>query len=262
MPFRLDLNTVYPFLKENIFFDMSAAEGTALYRILKENSYENETTAVIYFILKKIKPKLFLDVGANIGFYSALVKKIDSSISVIAIEPSPSLSKVAKNFCISNDVRVDVKTLALGEKKGRCSFYISKSDCSNSLREGFREAKEIIDVDVDTINSLLVDYNPEACLLKVDTETTEGDVLLGGSEWINKNRPFIICEVLYGLEDPRIPIFLKNINYFPYQILKEGIFLNENVNGEITYKQRDYLFSPEVLTSNEINEINSIIRSI
>src|SRR5690606_17488818 len=96
---------------------------------------------------------------------------------------------------------------------GRASLYISaRSDSSNSLRKDFRKAKGVIDVPVSTIDEVL-DFQHGSVVIKIDTESTEPDVLRGAQQSLTKLRPWIICEVLAGRVEADLMEILRPHGY-------------------------------------------------
>lgn len=247
--------------------NLSEAEGSYIYTVIKRDglsAYEPETIATLVTLLERSgENKCFVDIGANIGLYSLIVKALfGENVSVTAFEPAPALFETVTKLMAANSLKLDVGSCALGAEKGTAKFYISKSDCSNSLKEGFREAKEVVDVTISTLDTELQHIYRPGTIVKLDTETTEGDVLSGGMEWVKKNRPWIVCEVLYNLEDPRIPNLLKPLGYHFYHLSKQGPVKSDTIVGEKTFKQRDWLLAPELLTEEIEDRIISLTTRI
>jgi FkbM family methyltransferase len=204
-----------------------------------------------------------VDVGANIGFYSAIVAAFfGPDASVIAFEPAPILNRICANLFKLNGLLVDLRSCALGAEEKVAPFYISPSDVSNSLAEGFRQAKDIVEVRVARFDAELADIHRQGAVLKIDTESTEGDVLKGAELWIARNRPWIVCEVLHKLEDPRISTILTALRYKFYHIRPSGLCEASEIAGEKTYKLRDWLFAPHPIAPTTERRIAELYRQI
>ena len=66
----------------------------------------------------------FVNVGANIGYYSCVAKKFNPNISVHGFEPMPSASKYFKNNCTINGFDdIKVHQTALTNFKGEAIFH-------------------------------------------------------------------------------------------------------------------------------------------
>jgi|SRR3989344_1060277 len=76
----------FNFKEVNFLLDLTSPPQFSIYR---QKLYEPETAQKIYSLLKP--GDVFIDIGANFGFFSLLAcKKMKNSGLVIAIEPSPS----------------------------------------------------------------------------------------------------------------------------------------------------------------------------
>jgi hypothetical protein len=80
-------------------------------------------------------------------------------------------------------------------------------------------------------------------LMKIDTETTEPDVLLGAKDILRKDQPNIICEVLKGrAEGQKLREILQPFGYKFYLLTPEGPVEKEEIEGHPEFL--NYLFSP------------------
>jgi FkbM family methyltransferase len=116
-------------------------------------------------------------------------------------EPNKTAYDLIKENC-SSDENIHVYNIALSNTTGKSNFYLTqKQDCSslrcpNELilkdRDDITTYKEI-EVDVDLLDNILghlthIDY------LKLDTQGSEYEVLLGASELLKRTK-HIKCEV-------------------------------------------------------------------
>jgi hypothetical protein len=108
-------------------------------------------------------------------------------------------------------------------------------------------------VSVITVDRFVRENNLEAVdLVKIDTESTEPDVLRGMIETITRHHPSIICEVLkdrgseQSLED-----ILRPLGYNFYLLTPDGPELREHVVGHPAWL--NYLFT--TLTEDEVSKL-------
>tara|TARA_R110000850_G_scaffold102932_3_gene212669 strand:- start:3319 stop:5031 length:1713 start_codon:yes stop_codon:yes gene_type:complete len=247
--------------RQNIL-NLEPARGTFVHKTILADGlvgYEPETLSTILALLEETNDPMFVDVGANIGLYSTLVAAIfGDRAKIVAFEPTPKLAAICSEIFTINNLNVDLRALALASEPGTADFYISPTDTSSSLREGFRKATDTIQVEVSTMDTEMLGNIRPRVVAKIDTESTEGDVIEGGQEWIKACRPWIICEVLYKLEDQRIPDFFKSIGYKFYHIGEDGLVEAELISGEQNYKFRDWLLAPEELQNHQRTRISKI----
>jgi FkbM family methyltransferase len=187
-----------------------------------------------------------LDIGANIGIYAGLASTL-SDREVYAFEPMPQLADEARNFASDNGLAFWTDSVALGAENGEATFYLSDStDSSNSLAEGFRQSSKQIQVKVQTVDDYVAQTGIRPAIMKIDTETTEPDVLAGATETIAKCRPWILCEVLAGRVETRLTEVLAPFGYHWYHINGQVPHAETNeIVGDPTHEHLMWLFTPE-----------------
>jgi FkbM family methyltransferase len=148
-------------------------------------------------ILKNIHGDCFYDVGANVGFYSLLLRH--NFRQVYAVEPVPAnIRRLNRGLSIRFVRNVRVIPAALSDKNGKSTFYVNSDSrtiinnlSASSLFEKFEfrscdhapdrtYAGSPISVDTMTFDSLLSE--PKADLVKIDVEGAEFLVLEGMRE--------------------------------------------------------------------------------
>ncbi len=211
-------------------------------------SYEPEVFSIIGALIETSAPPVrVLDIGANVGVFSlSMAALFGDTVRVTAFEPMPELAAFLKTAAARNKVTVEVKQMALGTRDEQAKFYLSsQSDASNSLNESFRAHRGVIDVEVRKLDSLSEMDHAGAYVLKLDTESTEPDVLAGARAFIAKHRPPIICEVLANRTEQQIEKFFREVEYIPIHITDDPAWDGATtVVGDSTYKHRDWLFLP------------------
>jgi FkbM family methyltransferase len=208
--------------------------------------YEPEGLACFLAAAGVAGPGAVLDIGANVGIYAALAAALTQR-EVRAFEPMPSLVDAARKFASDNGLGFTTELLALGAENGSASLYLSpNSDTSNSLAAGFRDSASHIEVPVETLDSYVARTGVVPAVMKVDTETTEPDVLAGAAATIVKHRPWILCEVLAGRVEDRLTEVLEPLNYYWYPVTGDVPYeAAEKIAGDETYTHLMWLFAPE-----------------
>ncbi|NEQ71639.1 MAG: FkbM family methyltransferase [Okeania sp. SIO2C9] len=234
---------------EDKTLNFSGAESTIVGKTVLQSglaSYESLTLATCITLLKQSPNKVFFDIGANIGIYSLVCAKAVPNIIVHAFEPVPNLANIFSNLIELNKIdNIFLHQVALGDKCGIAQMYISaRSDASNSLRKGFRPAKEVVEVELDTLSNIC-QTNSIPSVIKIDTESTEPDVIAGGINLIKSARPFMICEVLAGRTENALMEVLSPLNYTYYHLDKRELgSAKEVIKGDRSHECRDWLFCP------------------
>jgi FkbM family methyltransferase len=224
-------------------------ERTYVTRLLAESGlagYEPDTLACFLAAIEERGFAPVFDVGANIGVFSWLAAAVTPA-TIVAFEPTPDLAAQMRGICASNGLAVTVEEVALGAAAGRAELYLSdQTDSSNSLRAGFRPSHRSVSVPVVTIDDYAARTGTTPAVLKIDTESTEPDVLRGAAELLAASRPWIICEVLAGRTEADLTAILGPLDYAWYRIDGPGPLERRAViEGDRSYTHMNWLFAPE-----------------
>ena len=130
--------------------------------------------------------------------------------------------------------------------KPRSSFDGDANALQSALSYDFMRSAEMIcsfPVSVITVDSFVRENAIEGVdLVKIDTESTEPQVLLGMIETIRRDQPAIICEVLKGRASEKLLAqILRPLGYRFYLLTPDGrwsvIELKAILNGSIIFSQ-------------------------
>lgn len=151
-------------------------------------------------------PGVFLDVGANTGFYSLVAVASDPRTSAIAYEPVPTIAELLRaNLRLNGgSKRVTVEELAIGDRSGRATLHLPPPqldgtiETSASLESDFKEAiASSFEVRTSTLDDAWRSQGePAVTMVKVDVEGSEAKVLRGADAVIGTCRPVLSIEVL------------------------------------------------------------------
>ena len=147
----------------------------------------------------------FIDIGANIGFYSVLAKRISPQIEVLSFEPVPALCHQNRLFHACNGLYANIRQIAVSDTDGRAKLYqpiegSADETSASTLTVGSwqaRKAHRELTVETAKLDTLLSNRSMHGPVtLKIDVEDHEAAVFRGAVETIRKFRPFIVCEIL------------------------------------------------------------------
>jgi FkbM family methyltransferase len=239
---------------DNIELDFTAARQTSVGRkAIDGKGFEPEVADLLLWLFHDSRHGLFIDVGSNIGYFPLMLgqyaKLRGLDLLIYAHEPLPLLQELSRELQRVNDVPYNLRGSALSDSVGTADFYVSSvSDSSNSLVAGFRKEKEVITVQLNTLdNAYLRLFDSEAfdvSVVMIDVETAEPAVLRGARKAIMKHRPTIICEVLAGRTEKDISEFLASVDYSAYRFDGAEWVLETTLFGDRTYRYRDWMFLP------------------
>jgi FkbM family methyltransferase len=198
-----------------IYCNTEKAIGRAIY---KNGVYELPTSELIWRLLKNSPNALFVDVGANIGYYSLLARKrLGNSGTVIAFEPLPEIfEKLTINV---QGKRVETNQYAVSSIKGQAKLSIPEGSESNDGISTLQDCANAVDsVIVQTI-SLDTFLDKEIYILKIDVEGHEYNALLGAKLMLLHGK---IKNIIFEDHDIENSDVAKLLNSFGYKILSIG----------------------------------------
>lgn len=207
-----------------------------LTQLLFWDGYKNFEYSDIFEKLSK-KTNTFLDIGANIGYYSLLGAKSNPNLKVFAFEPAFGPKHfLNKNIELNNFSKsITAFNVALSNTIGEIDFYEVESlkykyINFNLAGEGNAGTKKTSrnfiknTVKATTLNQFIESNNIENIdLIKIDTEGTEIDILISGKDIIQKHQPIIICETLYDTIENELDIYFSALEYDFYNHIENGL---------------------------------------
>ena len=217
-------------------------------------SYEAPLPEVIVKLCRGWKP-VFLDVGANTGYYSLLAVAAGAS-HVFAYEPVPSIHKIFTGNIAESamDGQITLHDQGVGETKGSFVLYLPEAghgliETSASLNRDFRASHSAeFTVEVTTLDAIGEDHaaklDGQQVLMKIDVETLEPQVISGGAQFIQTHRPVIAVEILPGSDIAFFDRFCAEQNY-QHMWLRPGQAFELSSRGiEASLQHRDHLLIP------------------
>jgi len=166
-------------------------------------SYETDVIDVLRRILRP--GDIFVDVGANVGYLSAVaLELVGEHGQVHAFEPVPRYFRRLERLAAANPrYSLHVNPVALGSETGAASIAVTSLPNIgwNTMVPSFMSAEgtlETITVPVTTLSDYLDGHAlVEVALVKIDTEGFELPVLRGFRRFLSacERRPVIVAEV-------------------------------------------------------------------
>lgn len=185
--------------------------------------YEPESVAAVLAASDCAGPGAIYDIGANIGVF-AVAAAAATTRDVLAFEPVPDLAEVARRTAEVNRLtRLSVHELAFSDRSGTALFFVSAvSDASSSLNATHRPHARSMEVTLSTVDHFVAQAPRHVpAVLKIDTETTEPDVVRGALATLSEHRPWIVCEVLRDAPARMLTELLEPLGYSYARITPE-----------------------------------------
>jgi FkbM family methyltransferase len=196
--------------------------------------YEKELGETLIKLLKQ--NDIFLDIGANIGYFSLLAAK--NGANVFAFEPAKQLfEKLEKNISINGNVNAAPFNVAVGELSEEKDLFLSGPDNlgMSSLQKpenysGNSQRVKVVSIDEWFENSGL----PGIQVIKIDVEGSELAVLKGMKKVLEIHKPVLLIEVnhetlsLFGLSPHDIYSYLNQFNFESFTISEEATLIKSS----------------------------------
>ncbi len=148
---------------------------------------------------------VFVDIGANTGFYALLASAAGAS-RVHAFEPAREIhAMLLDNVRLSGaEATVEASEMALSDFSGQTDFFVPVNErtveTSASLDGSFREGSVRRTVQVGTVDGVLLERLQAAgaalVVFKIDVENCEHLVLAGMPATLASLRPLLVLELL------------------------------------------------------------------
>lgn len=193
------MTSLFEYLKELILFPFAAFSLRRARRLIVESSsfIEHDEIDIISRLLIdstnkihfKNRPKVFFDVGANVGIYTELFRRED--FKVLAIEANKDIAlKLRSENIFSN---VSVYNCAISSGYESLLFYQHYDHGLSSLKgTNTEQVKEVYEIDCYPLDHFIY-LTP--LFIKVDVEGAELDVLKGMARILDYVKPICLFEV-------------------------------------------------------------------
>ncbi|CAJ1456405.1 unnamed protein product [Effrenium voratum] len=143
---------------------------------------------------------LVLDIGMNIGWYTALAASFQKN--VVAFEPNPAPLEFGKKTVDLNGWSSHVRIVNAGLSQDKAPFYVDATLSKSGTRSANRKADaKSVKVPSHRLDDL-IDPGAEICFLKADCQGCEGDAFLSGSQLLGAgNIKVVMLESSASVQD-------------------------------------------------------------
>lgn len=184
-------------------------------------------------IKKMLRPgDVFLDIGANVGYFSLLAAAIQPRCRIFSFEPVKDLfEKLEQNIFLNQIKNINAVNAATGEVDEERKLFLSGSD--NLGMSSFQEPENFSGMK-ETVKVISIDHWFESSglskidLLKLDVEGSELATLKGMKEVLQNQRPALIVEVnpetlsMFTLKPDDIYDYLNKLNFDGFIVSEFG----------------------------------------
>lgn len=207
------------------------SDNVQFYMWCLRERYESRFTR--YFISLLRPGAVFVDIGANVGYYSLVAApRVGPDGRIFAFEPmSEPFARLADNIRRNRLTQVTPLKLALVALPQTAVMGLVNRSNSGTASLGLAtvEAAQTESVECSTLDLLAESWNFDRLdLVKIDVEGFEQAVLLGARNTLTKFRPVLLVEVNDGLQrragSTRDGLYrwLEGLDYEPFRVRRSG----------------------------------------
>jgi len=224
---------------------VAATNNTISRHLLRDGWRGHEAETLPVFIALARAARSFLDIGANIGWYTLVAKAVNPACHVVAFEPSPEVAEVLeRNLRLNGLGDVRVERAAASSETGMVQFYVSPSDSSSSTLKDFRAAVQTLTIPAVSLDDYVAREGwGRVDLVKVDVEGNDHLVLRGMTRLLAHGRPDVLCEVLKRADQAIADVMRQFPHYRAYWVTPEGLVPRRFVEGDAAFESLNYLFT-------------------
>jgi FkbM family methyltransferase len=225
---------------------------------LNFGSYEEKELQVILQIISKHRN--FLDIGANIGWYSLIIAKFYKKLKVHSFEPiKKTYEFLLKNIKCNFLSNVKAYNFGFYNKNKKITFYTYPEGTGNSSIKNLSQRKsiQIAKCNVKVLDDFITKKKIKVDFIKCDVEGAELFVFLGGKKTLLKDKPIVFCEMLrkwskkFKYHPNEIILLFKRFNYRCFYVSSMS-----NTNSLEKWGGGQEGFAYKKFKLNEIKKIN------
>jgi FkbM family methyltransferase len=181
-------------------------------QLAKYRAYEPVNSNWLISTVECRPQDLYVDVGANFGWYSMLLARVAPRASIVAIEPGhENFTLLQRNIERNRFVNIVAINRGAGAQPMQSTLFAHEQDNpgAHSIRQTAQAtAGEVIRI--EPLDRLLEAHPGRIGLLKIDVEGYEMDVLLGAKETLERTDQILL---------EYSPDFLSECGHHPLELL-------------------------------------------
>lgn len=215
---------------------------------LPSHGPEPEIAALICAFARVLPVRTFVDVGANMGYYTWLLRDMaPRDIDLHMVEPDPGNIDLIRATISRSPNNVTLHPVALGPEDGELPFYLDADSAHRGslIDQPFLEGQTVVAVrrfdDEFPAESL-----SELVLVKIDVEGGE-EMVLAGADAFLRSQPIVVIECYCGDEPGKAPQILRDVGGYR--------LLDAVSTGPVTTDTKNYLAVPRSVSDGDLEQV-------
>ena len=219
-----------------------------------------ERTEVTWLKSELSRAEIFVDIGANIGYFSCLARTLRKR--VLAVEPMPyNVQHLLRNVHINDGPVAEIHPVALADRVGVLKLHGASSTGASLVPDWAGASSRFARlVPVTTLDNLLCGrFDEMQLVVKMDVEGSEFKALTGAqSTLLRSKKPTWLVEITMGEFMPGgyNPDFVKTFDLFWSQGYRSSLL---TANGEVSLTRSD-IERYQARGRSDFSEINYVFR--
>jgi FkbM family methyltransferase len=209
------------------------------------NAYEKAESDFILSLLSN--QDTFIDIGANVGYYSMLASKKITKGKIYSFEPEiNNYQRLKDNIKLNGALNITAVHKACSDQNGMVVLSVAKDDNKglNSIFLSDEYKSHTQEIEAVTLDSFVKSNNiSNISLIKMDVEGAEFIALKGMKEVLTNLKPALVVEIVKnnleaaGTSVEEFYTYLYRLGYKSYQIDgKHGLIpAHNNEEGRLIY---------------------------
>ena len=249
-------------LAGNLVMEISAIDHIERH-LLWYGSYEKKESDTMQSLLTA--STIFIDIGANVGYYSLLAAQMITTGRVYSFEPvSATYKKLLQNISLNDFSSIYCEQVAISNFTGQATVFLSADE--NTGMSGLQSAKNFSGkteiINCITLDEAQVNFNiPKIDLIKIDVEGSEVTVLKGMEQIINRYKPILLIEIsiaTLALHNEKIETIYELLfakNYIAFQVIEANVLKQVYYPQEANlmfFFHKDFIFPTQIHFVNEL----------
>lgn len=213
------------------------------------SQYRGERGALNLALILSSGCGVFLDIGANLGYFTYYLRANGANLPVHFFEPNPGLFASINDNVIQSDFLHDVTghQLAMGDRCTLSKFYLNLTDhFSSSLEPYFSSDHDvsIVEVECTTLEAFVKKTAFKNICMKVDIEASEFK-FLDGARGVLDDVSYLIIEILGPAIEQGFVKKLIEMGFNAYYINDFSLEYSEDGSFRYVAPEYNWLFCRE-----------------
>ena len=192
--------------------------------IIRKGHYEHEQIVYFFNAAREQNADIFIDIGANLGYYSLLAANLGDFSDIHAFEPHPETYELLLINIGRNNFQGDITSHCLAASNKHKSMFINKkARGDNSISDN--EGNATIPIKTVPLDALF-NFSERRIAMKISVEGHEMQVLKGATDLFSRNKVLLQVEIFGNTMNPYYHLTNNGFRWL-YRVNNDFYFIND-----------------------------------